>query len=40
LNIGWNFDKFLIDSNGKLILHGSSKSLKAFDFEEKIKILI
>ena len=33
----WNFEKFLIDSNGDVKMHGNSKELKPLGMEDVIK---
>lgn len=35
----WNFEKFLIDSEGNLIKHGNCKDMKPNDLEDDIKEL-
>jgi glutathione peroxidase-family protein len=35
-SISWNFEKFLITPQGKVVLHGTAKQLKPKDFEKEI----
>ena len=36
-NCKWNFEKFLVDPAGEVIMHGNSKELKPLGMEEAIK---
>ncbi len=39
-SIPWNFDKFLISSDGKLVKYATAKEAKPIDFQEEIQRLL